>query len=90
MTHIDNGKLVKAHNKAFLTNFEITCEAGVFALIADLLWLIHDIAFNGFSWWYGVVFGGLSLGLLFTMFALYRHHKNYTHRIIRKLIRRNL
>lgn len=73
------------HIKAFLTNFEITCEAGILALAADILWIIHDIIFNGMSIWYFFVFLGLFLGLVLTGYALYRHHKYYTHRIARKL-----
>lgn len=74
----------KKHIKAFLTNFEIACEAGILALIADILWLTHDIVDNGMSIWYGFIFIGLVSGLWLTIFALVRHHKYYTHRLSRK------
>lgn len=70
------------HKKAFLTNFEIACEAGILALVADLVWLTHDVISNGISIWYILIFLGLSLGLGLTIFALLRHHNYYTHRLL--------
>ncbi len=72
------------HIKAFLTNFELACEAGILALMADLLWLTHDIVVNGAGIVYGVVGMGLAGGILLTSYALVRHHKYYTHRLMRK------
>lgn len=72
------------HRKAFLTNFEIACEAGILALLADMLWVVHDVLANGMSIWYFVIFLGLFLGNALTVFALCRHHRYYTHRLINK------
>ena len=71
--------------RAFLTNFELACEAGIVALAADLLWVVHDAIQNGFSIWYFLIGGGISIGIALTAFALVRHHKHYTHRLMRKL-----
>jgi hypothetical protein len=72
-----------AHKRAFLSNFELACEAAIVALVADLLWLLHDIVANGMSIWYGGVALGLILGVTFTIVALVRHHKRYTHRFLK-------
>lgn len=80
------GNSTKTHLKAFLTNFEIACEAGVLALVSDLLWVVHDVLQNGLSLWYVTIFSGLSIGTILTAFALYRHHRYYTHRLIKKHI----
>ena len=69
---------IDLHKKAFLTNFEIACEAAILALVADLVWLSHDIMANGLSLWYIIVFIGLFTGTGLTVFALVRHHKYYT------------
>lgn len=75
--------LKQTHTKAFLTNFEIACEAGIIALAADLIWLTHDIIANGLSVTYVVVGTGLFVGLVLTTFAAVRHHMHYTHRLVR-------
>lgn len=77
----------KFHRRAFLTNFEIACEFAIIALLADLLWLSHDVVQNGFSLCYGLVGTGLTLGILGTSFALIRHHKYYVHRFASKRCR---
>lgn len=80
----------KIHQNAFLTNFEIACEAGVLALLGDVIWLIHDAVSYGFSFWYGIVLTGLLGGLILTVFALYRHHMSYTHRFAKRLHKRSI
>jgi hypothetical protein len=74
----------QAHSEAFLSNFEVACEAGIFALIGDILWLVHDITINGLSAWYLGVLFGLTVGLGLTILALYRHHMSYTHRLLKR------
>ena len=75
----------KLHKKAFLTNFELACEAGIVALVADLIWLVHDITNAGMSVWYAIVATGLIFGVAVTAYALARHHKYYTHRLVCKM-----
>lgn len=75
--------LQTAHKRAFLSNFEIACEAGIIALAADLLWVLHDVLANGLNIWYILIALGLGSAIGLTALALYRHHKRYTHRFLR-------
>lgn len=67
-------KPLNIHTKVFMTNFELACEGGIFALVGDVAWVAHDVFYNGFSLWYGFIFTMLSLGLMITYYALHRHH----------------
>ncbi len=75
----------EVHKKAFLTNFELACEFGILICLTDMLWLAHDIFSNGLSIWYMLVGGGLTLGLIGTIWVLWRHHKVYTHRLVLRI-----
>ena len=76
----------QAHNRAFLTNFELACEAGMLAILIDILWLSHDIVLNGLSVWYSFILLGFVSALVFTGIVLYRHHVSYTHRVLKKAL----
>ncbi len=68
-------KIVKrAILKASLTNFELACIAGVVIIVSDMTWLAHDIIHNGFSIIYGVIGGGMLIGLLSTIAVIVRHN----------------
>ena len=72
------------HTKAFLTNFEMACEFSAITVAADLIWVAHDILINGLAISYVVIAVLLLIGLIGTIYVLYRHHKAYVHRLSRK------
>lgn len=74
------------HIKAYLTNFEVALEAGILVIIADILWLLHDILVNGLSVYYTSIGLLMSIGLLISIYALYKHHRAYTHRLMKKYL----
>ena len=78
------------HRRAFLTHFEIACEFGILICLTDMFWLIHDIVYNGFEVWYMLVGMGLTIGLLGTVWVCWKHHKQYTHRLIHKKINKRV
>lgn len=67
-----------------MTSFEVAAGAGIFALVSDEFWLLHDILTNGLSIWYILVGIGLLVGIIVTGYAWYHHHKH----VIKKRMRR--
>ena len=65
---------LKAHIKAMSGTMEIIIIASVIALLADTLWLGHDMYENGFGLWYLMVGIGLLSATLITAWALRKHH----------------
>lgn len=65
----------KCHLKALGDTVELSLCAGVTAIVADLVWLTHDILSNGLSAVYSAVATGLLLGLIITAIALWNYHK---------------
>jgi hypothetical protein len=63
--------------KALKTDFELIGIAGSLALLADLIWLSHDIYVSGISIWYSIVGLGLLSALLVSLFIIYRHNASY-------------
>lgn len=69
-------KIIKrAMVRAALTNFELAAIAGVAVILADMVWLTHDIVVNGFSVWYGIVGSMMILGLSATVGVIARHNR---------------
>ncbi len=66
-----------------LTDFEIAVSAGLISLSADLIWLINDIVANGLSLPYLGIGIGLSLGILLTGRAWYKHLKSRKVKLLR-------
>lgn len=64
----------------------MACEFAVLITGADLTWLLHDVIANGISITYGIIGGLLVIGLIGTMYVLYKHHTHYTHRLVHRYI----
>ena len=80
-------KLVKkAIVKATLTNFELVAFAGATVIIADMIWLLHDIVENGMNVWYLMIGGLMISGFLSTIAVIVRHNrhlsKKYAHDLL--------
>lgn len=72
------------HTKAFLTNFELACEWSLLITLMDAVWLTHDVIYNGWNTWYVVIATGFVFGISGILHVMYKHHKMYTHRLLRK------
>ena len=67
----------KAHFKILLTEFELIAVFSAIALLADTIWVFHDIFTNGMSAIYGVIAGGLLFALMGTLYIVYTHHTKF-------------
>lgn len=63
--------------KALTTNFELIALAGLVSLVADFLWVLHDIFQNGLSVTYTIIGFGLVVGILLTLVVFIRHNWSY-------------
>jgi putative Mn2+ efflux pump MntP len=72
------------HKKAFLTNFEMSCEFGIILALGDVIWLFKDMGHNGISFHYITILVLFMIGLVGMIYVLFRHHRQYTHRIAKK------
>jgi hypothetical protein len=68
----------KCHLEAMQEVFELVLIGSMIALVADTLWVFHDIATNGMNIYYGVISTGLISATVVTLKATLKHHRvNY-------------
>ena len=60
-----------------MTSFEIASLGGIWALMSDLNWVLHDVIYNGLSFWYLAIGSGIALGIVVCGYAWYKHHKQH-------------
>ncbi len=80
----------KCHIQTLSDAIELSLIASLCALVADIVWLLHDVASNGISVVYCIVFVGLLLGNVITSIALYRHHTGRVRTTLATMLRDKL
>ena len=76
----------KCHIQTLSDTIELSLIASLCALVADMIWLLHDVFNNGISVVYCTVFLGLLLGNVITIIALYRHHIGHVKTTLKVLL----
>lgn len=76
----------KCHTKALSDTIELSLLASFIALVADMMWLLHDVYTNGGSLIYIFIFTGLMVGISLTGIALKRHHTSSVRELLRTLM----
>jgi len=60
--------------KALRSNFELACLYAIGITTADIIWMLHDIWYNGMSIWYFTVLSGLIGGVIGTIIVVIKHN----------------
>jgi hypothetical protein len=75
---------------AMRSHFELACIAGMAVIVADILWLSHDIYVNGFSIVYGVIGSFMIIGLIATVIIVYQHNSKIVRYLNKTLLESKL